>query len=319
MHLRVGDLAKADGFYRETLGFDPTRARNGAAFLSSGRYHHHLGLNVWQSAGAGRRDEAATGLAWFSLEIEKADLFAAKQERLRQAGVAGRDRCRWPRGRRPLGHARAPRQGLSGRQEEMPMDAMLPYRTMAYNNGWANHRLLTACAALSQAEFTAPRTGFFPSLRATLNHILIIDRFYIDALEGGTLGPAAWANQEPCETVGLAPRRARRDGPAADRLRRAARRRRSRSHRQRPPRQSHSARADGPAAAASVPAPDPSSRPGACDAERDRCQPAAARRVLRRRRGAVARDASLQNSAGARRRSGAAELRPRRDWFAQHP
>jgi uncharacterized damage-inducible protein DinB len=81
------------------------------------------------------------------------------------------------------------------------MDALLPYRSMAYNNGWANHRLLTACAALSQAEFTAPRTGFFPSLRATLNHILIIDRFYVDAMEGGTLGPAAWANQEPCETV----------------------------------------------------------------------------------------------------------------------
>jgi uncharacterized damage-inducible protein DinB len=81
------------------------------------------------------------------------------------------------------------------------MDAVLPYRAMAYNNGWANHRLLAACAALSQAEFTAPRTGFFPSLRATLNHILIIDRFYIDALEGGTLGPAAWANQEPCETL----------------------------------------------------------------------------------------------------------------------
>ena len=72
---------------------------------------------------------------------------------------------------------------------------------MAYNNGWANHRLLTACLRLSQAEFVAPRTGFFPSLRATLNHILIIDRFYIDAMEGGTLGPAAWADREPCATA----------------------------------------------------------------------------------------------------------------------
>lgn len=81
------------------------------------------------------------------------------------------------------------------------MDAVLPYRAMAYNNGWANHRLLTACERLSQAEFTAPRTGFFPSLRATLNHILIIDRFYVDAMEGGTLGPAAWADREPCETA----------------------------------------------------------------------------------------------------------------------
>ena len=83
------------------------------------------------------------------------------------------------------------------------MDVMLPYRTMAYNNGWASHRLLTACAALSQAEFTAARTSFFPSLRATLNHILIIDRFYVDALEGGTLRPAAFADPEPCETVVL--------------------------------------------------------------------------------------------------------------------
>lgn len=87
MHLRVGDLARADGFYRGTLGFDPTRARNGAAFLSSGRYHHHLGLNVWQSAGAGRRDDTATGLAWFSLEIDNAELYAAREDRLRQAGV----------------------------------------------------------------------------------------------------------------------------------------------------------------------------------------------------------------------------------------
>ena len=78
---------KPNGFYRAAIGFDPTRERQGAAFLSSGRYHHHLGLNVWQSAGAGRRDDAATGLAWFSLEIEKPDLFAGQEERLRKAGA----------------------------------------------------------------------------------------------------------------------------------------------------------------------------------------------------------------------------------------
>lgn len=90
------------------------------------------------------------------------------------------------------------------------MDAVLPYRAMAYNNGWANHRLLSACAGLSQADFVAPRTGFFPSLRATLNHILVIDRFYVDAMEGGTLGPAAFAEAEPCETA-LTLRNAQRD------------------------------------------------------------------------------------------------------------
>ena len=73
----------------------------------------------------------------------------------------------------------------------------LPYRTMAYNNAWANHRLLTACAALDGPAFRAPRTGFFPSLAATLNHILVVDWFYVDALEGGSLGPAAWADRIP--------------------------------------------------------------------------------------------------------------------------
>ncbi len=67
----------------------------------------------------------------------------------------------------------------------MPASAVQTFRAFAYNNAWANHRLLTACAALSPEAFAAPRTGFFPSLAATLNHILIIDWFYVDALEGG--------------------------------------------------------------------------------------------------------------------------------------
>jgi catechol 2,3-dioxygenase len=87
VHLRVGDLEQAESFYHGTVGLDPTRRRNGAAFLSSGHYHHHLGMNVWQSAGAGRRDETTTGLAWFSLEVEKEDLLAAQEQRLRQAGA----------------------------------------------------------------------------------------------------------------------------------------------------------------------------------------------------------------------------------------
>jgi uncharacterized damage-inducible protein DinB len=54
---------------------------------------------------------------------------------------------------------------------------------MARNNAWANHRLLSACEALSAEAFAAPRISFFPSLRQTLNHILDVDRYYIDALE----------------------------------------------------------------------------------------------------------------------------------------
>ncbi|MFT4120448.1 VOC family protein [Bradyrhizobium sp.] len=87
MHLRVGDLTEAERFYHGTIGLDPTRRRNGAAFLSSGRYHHHLGMNVWQSQGAGQRDDQTTGLAWFSLVMEKQELLAAQEERLRKGGM----------------------------------------------------------------------------------------------------------------------------------------------------------------------------------------------------------------------------------------
>jgi len=71
----------------------------------------------------------------------------------------------------------------------------------AQNNAWANHRLLQACSALPQAELDAPRVGFFPSLLATLNHILIVDWFYVDALEGGSLGLAAFTDEVPCKTM----------------------------------------------------------------------------------------------------------------------
>jgi uncharacterized damage-inducible protein DinB len=57
------------------------------------------------------------------------------------------------------------------------------FATMAYNNAWANHRLLNACEQLSQEDFVAPRTSFFPSLKATLNHNLTVDWYYVDALE----------------------------------------------------------------------------------------------------------------------------------------
>jgi uncharacterized damage-inducible protein DinB len=55
--------------------------------------------------------------------------------------------------------------------------------TMAANNAWANHRLLAACAQLSQEDFAAKRTSFFPSLKATLNHIVTVDWYYVDGLE----------------------------------------------------------------------------------------------------------------------------------------
>lgn len=74
-------------------------------------------------------------------------------------------------------------------------------RKLAQNNRLANRRLGAACLQLGPGEFEAVRTSFFPSLRATLNHILTVDWFYVDALEGGTLGPAAWDPEEPFDAV----------------------------------------------------------------------------------------------------------------------
>jgi uncharacterized damage-inducible protein DinB len=68
------------------------------------------------------------------------------------------------------------------------------FATMAYNNAWSNHRLLKACAALSQADFAASRTSFFPSLKATLNHIVTVDWYYVDALE-------RWRDGRPVNTM----------------------------------------------------------------------------------------------------------------------
>lgn len=65
------------------------------------------------------------------------------------------------------------------------MSTLLQYlRTLARANRLANHRLHAACLQLTDAEFKAPRVNFFPSPRETLNHILIVDWYYIAALHG---------------------------------------------------------------------------------------------------------------------------------------
>jgi catechol 2,3-dioxygenase len=72
VHLRVADLARATSFYRDALGFDvmaygPDRGLPGAAFLSMGGYHHHIGLNIWGSEGSTPPPEGHTGLYHFAL------------------------------------------------------------------------------------------------------------------------------------------------------------------------------------------------------------------------------------------------------------
>lgn len=72
------------------------------------------------------------------------------------------------------------------------------FRAQAYNNAWANHRLLAACGQLSQADLDARRVSFFPSITHTLNHNLTVDWYYVSSLEGESLGPAAFEPEIPC-------------------------------------------------------------------------------------------------------------------------
>ncbi|WP_298835293.1 DinB family protein [uncultured Piscinibacter sp.] len=66
-------------------------------------------------------------------------------------------------------------------------------RIQAHANRLANHRLHRVMSALSEAEFRAPRTSFFPSLAATLNHVLAVDEYYIGALHGEAGLPQRYA------------------------------------------------------------------------------------------------------------------------------
>ncbi len=87
IHLRVGDLAPTQQFYCDVVGLNPTAGRGGALFMSSGRYHHHVGSNVWHSAGAGKRDDNRAGLSWFAIEAADAAARDAAIARLKAANV----------------------------------------------------------------------------------------------------------------------------------------------------------------------------------------------------------------------------------------
>ncbi|SCB28665.1 DinB family protein [Rhizobium multihospitium] len=80
-------------------------------------------------------------------------------------------------------------------------DPVRSFRKLAYNNALANVRLYRACTLLQPGEFEAKRVSFFPSIKATLNHILTVDWFYVDALEGGTLGLKAFDIEEPYDRL----------------------------------------------------------------------------------------------------------------------
>lgn len=88
VHLKVSNLEVSIGFYRDVLGFElMTRFGDQAAFLSAGGYHHHLGLNTWESSGGSRPPRDATGLYHFAVRYPDRRTLAVALRRVMDAGV----------------------------------------------------------------------------------------------------------------------------------------------------------------------------------------------------------------------------------------
>ena len=91
VHLQVGDVQSAHDFYVDKLGFEQTINYGGTAlFVSAGGYHHHMAMNVWNSAGAGPR-LPALGLGQIDITVPTTEDVASITERLKHFGVATRD------------------------------------------------------------------------------------------------------------------------------------------------------------------------------------------------------------------------------------
>lgn len=76
VHLQAGAIPEAEAFYAGMLGMDITTHYPGAAFYSTGRYHHHLATNIWNSRGAGPKPEGTTGLAELVLNADAPEIAA---------------------------------------------------------------------------------------------------------------------------------------------------------------------------------------------------------------------------------------------------
>jgi len=88
VHLKVADLERALGFYRDILGFELTqRYGRQAAFLSAGGYHHHIGLNTWESAGGSPPPAGTTGLYHLAILYPTRAELAVALRRLIDAGI----------------------------------------------------------------------------------------------------------------------------------------------------------------------------------------------------------------------------------------
>ena len=89
VHLKVADLDRALAFWRDVLGFEETqRYGDQAAFLSAGGYHHHIGLNTWESKGGSPPPPGTTGLFHAAIRYPDRAALADALRRLLEAGIS---------------------------------------------------------------------------------------------------------------------------------------------------------------------------------------------------------------------------------------
>jgi catechol 2,3-dioxygenase len=92
IHLHVGDIQRALGFYRDVVGFDVMTLFPGAAFVSAGGYHHHLGLNTWRGPGVGPAPADRVGLRHWTVVLPPEDVEALRA-RVERAGLPYEERA----------------------------------------------------------------------------------------------------------------------------------------------------------------------------------------------------------------------------------
>ncbi|KGM44909.1 VOC family protein [Neobacillus niacini] len=88
IHLHVGELRKAEEFYTKGLGFTVVSHYPQAVFLSTGGYHHHIAINMWQGEGVPAPPKNSVGLNWYSLVFPDASERESAMERLKQLGAS---------------------------------------------------------------------------------------------------------------------------------------------------------------------------------------------------------------------------------------
>lgn len=88
IHLQVSDIPEADAFFRDVLGLDLMARYPGASFFASGRYHHHVAANVWNSRGRPKREAGMSGLADYTIRFGDPARRDAAVSRLDAMGIA---------------------------------------------------------------------------------------------------------------------------------------------------------------------------------------------------------------------------------------